>query len=484
MSGAPASRPVLFGWILRPMNWLVAPWRALAQAVARLGLRALAVTIGAMAILNVTILIAAGALDRDADLDLLAPPIIGQAASAAALMDALAPATRAHALRALNSPMLRVEMIDDFADTPTVQNPAPVFVPIIAAYAAALGDRPFSVYLRREDTMRTRALRRARIVDDLIVVMRLADGSGLLVEAGAAYRRRIALDVIGYVVGVVGLGLIGLMTWASLSYARPLGRLAEASERFAETLDGAPLAERGPRPVRDLAAALNVMRARLARLMAERTTTLAAIAHDMRTYLTRLRMRAEFIDDGAQRDKAIVDLDDMGRLLEDALSLGRVSAEPPPLTTTDLAAFLRDFAERRAEAAPGRLVWSVAAPAEGARALTSRPDLTRALDNLVDNALRYAGSAALTLSVGPGGDGSPIAEIALRDDGPGAPEAFLERITEPFTRLETSRSRETGGAGLGLAIAKARTERAGGVLQLSNHPSGGFWARIRLPLCA
>ncbi|MEO1330866.1 MAG: ATP-binding protein [Pseudomonadota bacterium] len=461
---------------------LAAFWRGVRQ----IGLRALFLAIAALALLNLGFIIAATTLGGKQGETLVAPPIVSQAAAAANLMDALEPETRRMALEAINSPTLRLAIRPTFAATPAIEEPAPAFVPIIAAYGAMLGEREFRVYLRSASSWNP--LRFARLNDDIIIVMRLADGSGLVVEAGEAFQRAVAVYGMILFFGVISLVLIGFASWAALSYARPLARLAAASEAFSDRIDAGAdvpeLHETGPKAVRDLAAALNDMRARLRQLMAERMTTLAAIAHDMRTYLTRLRMRCEFIDDAAQREKAVRDLEDMAQLLEDALWLGKSGVENPERARLNVGAWLHDFAARRQELGePVALCPTTAedvADPDGTTPLIveiAPTDLSRALNNLVDNALRYAGEATLSVDAAH----EDAIAIDVLDRGPGVPDAFLQRMTDPFIRQEPSRSRDTGGAGLGLAIAKALIERAGGRLRLDNRSLGGFSARIELP---
>lgn len=221
--------------------------------------------------------------------------------------------------------MLRFSISEDFSRTPPVEDPSPVFVPIISLYGAVLGDRPFSVYRRNEPA--GRLWNSATLRDDLIIVMRLNDGSGLVVQSGEQFRRLMSVYGVALVVGVVSLVLIGLMTWASLAYAAPLGRLANASKAFVEGADTSrglgPLPETGPKPVRELAQALNLAGSKLVRRTVERSTTLAAIAHDLRTYLTRLRMRSEFIEEGQQRDKIIRDIESMAQLVDGHIASGK-----------------------------------------------------------------------------------------------------------------------------------------------------------------
>jgi len=455
------------------------PWTAIFRAASRLGLRSLVLTIFALALVNITFAIAMSWSVPDFDNSLAGPPMVRQAAAAARLMDELNAETRPVALAALNSAVLQFSLSERFDDTPPVENPAPVFVPLISMYQAILDDRPFSVYQR--GGARTGLLRPTTLSDDIIIVMRLADGTGLIVSSGEEYRRLVGSYGVTLVIGVLSVVLIGLMTWASLSYARPLEHLARASRSFVESANTAarfePLPETGPRPVRELASALNLAGARIARAMTEQTTTLAAIAHDLRTYLTRLRMRNEFIDDPVQRAKTATDIEDMSRLIEDTLLLGAVTHRKPDFSRVDLTEWLAGFVARRAEV--GDAVHAETPPT-AITADIAEPELTRVLNNLVDNALRYAGSASIAVErVDPG-----TVVIDVVDDGAGVPADFLAEMSNPFTRIEGSRSRDTGGAGLGLAIAKALLQQIGGGLSLSNLDRGGFLARVTLTVTA
>lgn len=465
---------------MKPGSRAERPWTAIFRAASRLGLRTLVLTIFTLALVNITFAIAISWSTPDFDSGLAGPPMVRQAAAAARLMDGLDAESRPVALAALNSPVLQFSLSERFEDTPPVENPAPVFVPLISLYQAVLGDRPFSVY-QRDGGVRTGLLRPATLSDDIIIVIRLADGTGLIVSSSEDYRRLVGAYGVTLVVGVLSVVLIGLMTWASLSYARPLEHLARASRSFVESANTAarfePLPENGPRPVRELASALNLAGARIARAMTEQTTTLAAIAHDLRTYLTRLRMRSEFIDDPVQRAKTATDIEDMSRLIEDTLLLGAVTHRTPDFSRVDLTEWLAGFLARRAEV--GDAVHAETPPT-AITADIAAPELTRVLDNLVDNALRFAGSASIAVSrVDP-----ETVAIDVVDDGPGVPADFIAEMSNPFTRIEGSRSRDTGGAGLGLAIAKALLQQIGGGLSLSNLDQGGFLARVTLPVTA
>lgn len=442
-----------------------------------LGIRGLVLTILIVALLNIAFLIALSQTNSNFDRSLVAPPFVRQAAATAELLDQLDQEGRALALAATNSSGLRMTIAPDFAATPPVENPIEVFVPVIEIYKTVLGERPFSVYSRSDDGQPIRQA--ALLTDDLIIVMQLRDGSALVVESGAEFQRNVGLYGIALVIGFLSLLITGLMVWASVAYARPLSRLAQASQNFVDAVNTSsplePLPETGPKPVRDLAVAMNTAGTKLVRLTVERTNTLAAVAHDLRTYLTRLRMRSELIEDDTQRAKSIRDIEDMTQLIEDTLSLGESVTKPLLSERFDLAVWLEAFVAHRVDSGdPINLRINLHAPiVEVAPAA-----LSRALNNLIDNAIRYAGEAVVVLENG----GASVAHISVQDDGPGVPADYLAQMTDPFSRLEQSRSRDTGGAGLGLAIAKAFTEQIGGELALTNRPVGGFCTRITLSL--
>lgn len=453
----------------------IKPFGMVLRGIRQLGLRSLILTIFAVALVNVTFATAVRWSSPQDDFDILGPPMIRQAAATALLLDGLEPSERLIALGALNSPILLFSLGEDFDATPPVENPAEVFVPVIAAYRAVLEDRPFSVYRRSEEGLGP--LRRAALSDELIIVMRLADGSSLIVESGETFRRLVGTYGATLVVAILGVVLIGLMTWASFSYAGPLERLARVSRGFVEGADVTnefhALPETGPKPVRELAAALNLATTKLVRLTDERTTTLAAIAHDLRTYLTRLRMRSEFVQDDMLREKLARDIEDMAQLVEDSLLLGKSAQQAPAFEPLEISDWLDSFVARRCELGDD----VVRQGARQARTLdVAGAHLTRVLNNLVDNALRYAGAAQLDLNT----QHPDSIVIDVIDDGPGVPAAFLNQMDVPYTRLETSRSRDTGGAGLGLAIAKALLGQIGGTLTLENRAAGGFRARVTL----
>jgi signal transduction histidine kinase len=233
-----------------------------------------------------------------------------------------------------------------------------------------------------------------------------------------------------------------------------------------------PLPEAGPADLRRATAAFNRMQERLKRLVADRTQMVAALSHDLRTALTRLQLRAEFIADPEQQRKAEGDLDDMRAMLEQTLSLTREEVDAEPIAPIDLASLvqslcddLADAGQKVAYSGPDRLTFSC-----------RRGAVKRALANLIDNAVRYGGGAEVMLA---GTDDGAVVTVA--DRGPGIPSEMLEKVFEPFVRLETSRSRETGGHGLGLPLARAAARRHGGDVTVAARAGGGLEAKLALP---
>jgi signal transduction histidine kinase len=255
----------------------------------------------------------------------------------------------------------------------------------------------------------------------------------------------------------------------------PARRLARAARDLAIDIDMPDLPARGATEISMLAVAFNDMKHTIRGLMHERTRMLAAVAHDCRTYLTRLRLRAEFIDDPDQRTQAIHDLDDMNILLDDTLIFAReATTAGGPAVHCDVAAELRSLVKVRQEMGEP-VTLSIPYPGE-LEARCAPLALRRMLANLTDNALRYGNVAELSAL-----REDAFVKLSIADRGPGVPADALHRMLEPFERLEPSRGRQTGGAGLGLAIVSALAKSQGGDFKIENKPEGGLRATISLP---
>lgn len=304
------------------------------------------------------------------------------------------------------------------------------------------------------------------------VAVREAEGGWRMVtpidQRLEAWRRRMLL---AFGVALVLSTVPVLIAAGRLS--RPVRRLASAAE--ASVLDDeTPFRVDGPAEVRAVAVAMNAMHKRLAGQAQERFEAFTAIAHDLRTPLTGLRIRAERIPSGRDRDRMIDDLDRMAGMINDVLEFARVEGQQIKPERVNLSEFLSELVSDRHS-----LGLDVRFGANGGEICLSidRPLLHRAIDNLVDNALRFGGSAELSTERREG-----EVDIHVDDFGPGVPAAHLAEIIMPFRRLEQSRSRATGGAGLGLAIANRIAVAHGGALTLSNRDPRGLRATIKLPV--
>ena len=268
-----------------------------------------------------------------------------------------------------------------------------------------------------------------------------------------------------------------LMTWwAVRRLTRPVTDLAAAAERLGRGVNAPPLPENGPREVATAAAAFNTMASNIRRFVADRTQMLAAISHDLRTPITRLRLRAEFLEDEDQRRKMLADLAEMEAMIAATLTFARDDAANEPAGATDLASLARTVLDEAADACPEHAD-AVAYEGPEHLILQLRPvAMKRALANLVGNALKYGDAARLRLEARGQG-----AVLMLDDDGPGIPEAAQEVVFQPFQRIEGSRNRETGGTGLGLTIARSILRAHGGDVTLSNRQGGGLRVVARLP---
>lgn len=270
---------------------------------------------------------------------------------------------------------------------------------------------------------------------------------------------------------LISFTLLGL--WAARALGTPLSAFAKAAETFSLNSTAAPLTESGPEEIRALARALNRMRERITTLMNDRTRMLAAISHDLRTPITRLRLRSEFIEDELHRRQTLIDLDQMRSMLESVLSFLRNDHTRETATLVDLAAMLHLICDQFSDL--GHKV-GYRGPAQAA--IVARPaDLHRAVTNLVENAVRFGTVITIGLTISGG-----QAIIEVEDDGPGIDDTRKAAMLEPFVRGDEARNMdESTGFGLGLSIARAIITAHNGTLSLHNRVPSGLTARIALP---
>ena len=271
--------------------------------------------------------------------------------------------------------------------------------------------------------------------------------------------------------GALALVLSAVLYAVTRTITRPLDELARAADEVGRGATTTPLKERGARELLRATRAFNSMQERLRRYLDSRTQVLAAMSHDLRTPLTRLRLRVESIDDDDLRQRCVEDLDEMSNMIRGALGVFRGLNDEETAVPVDINALARELQRQHAE-----LGGEVNIVGEAESTYPARPlALKRCLGNLVQNAIRHGVRATIRIE-----DGKQLV-LRVLDEGPGIPEDMLEKVFEPFFRLEASRNRDTGGTGLGLSIARDIAQAHGGTLTLRNRAEGGLAATLTLP---
>lgn len=409
------------------------------------------------------------------------------------LLDSLSPAERSRIVAILNAPPHIVSL----EQAPVAQSDAatanPRAVMFSAVLRAALGDdRPVRVVVRESPSDawprgfgpgRHQAMmgRQAAMPGPhrfapggmfFLTQVRLQDGAWVTFDThipkeSAELPWRLLSRLLVLLAAVLILSFIAVR-WIT----RPLHVLASAAEELGKDIDRPPLPESGPIELRRAAHAFNTMQARLARFIRDRTRILTAMSHDLKTPITRMRLRADLLEDDDLRSRFEKDLKDMEAMVAQTLDFMRGLDKSEPRQPVDIMALLESLQADNEEM--GRRV-----AIEGQARAPYQGDpirLKRCLSNLIDNAVLYGKRAEVVV------EDTPVElTIRIRDEGMGIPEAELEKVFEPFYRLEGSRSRETGGTGLGLGIARNVARAEGGDVRVRNHPGGGLEAILSLP---
>ena len=308
---------------------------------------------------------------------------------------------------------------------------------------------------------------------DLQVAIPLSDGQWLsfataLPQGGPAFSRQFLLSM-----ALMAIIILGVSIWVVRRVTAPLASLSAAAEILGNDLNAPPMPETGTVEMRQASRAFNTMQGRLRSLIENRTRMLAAISHDLRTPLTLLRLRAENVEEVPERDKMLATIAEMDSMIGATLEFARDEAMVEARRRTDLTALLASAVDDMADT-------GIPVAMEQAQPIVYECQpaaLKRALSNLIDNAVKYGKQARAAIRSTP-----RSIEITIDDEGPGIPEDELGRVFQPFYRVEGSRSRETGGIGLGLAIALSVIQAHGGELTLSNRPGGGLRASVGLPV--
>ncbi len=303
----------------------------------------------------------------------------------------------------------------------------------------------------------------------------VAEGAWLMAEGALVAQdapSSLSMDIMVSTL-IMFVAVLVAAIWAARRLTRPLRDMALAADRLGRDVTAPPLREDGPEEVKRAAEAFNRMQTRLRRLVEDRMQMLAAISHDLRTPITLLRLRAEFMEDAAEQAKTLHTLDEMAEMVNSLLAFAREEAAEEDMRVVDLAALVETVCADLTDA--GAKV--TCNPAEPLPVSCRVSAVRRAVTNLVGNATRHGGEAAVLLEAT-----SSQVRIIVEDDGPGIPDEELEQVFRPFYRVERSRNRDTGGVGLGLAVVRSIARQHGGEACVENRPQGGLRAVISLPL--
>ncbi|NPU15203.1 two-component sensor histidine kinase [Bradyrhizobium sp. 83002] len=403
-------------------------------------------------------------------------PLPEQVSAIVELIENAGSAERPLILKAASSERLRVTLTQERPEASAETMRRPLAEQFLKLYLQALRPRDVIVLRSRAGLPRWRdwhlgdywrnASRSVRFA------VSLRDHDYVVFEASGAAGPRLFGLPPGFGVGLLG-ALIGMAAVIAIAReARPLRQLSRSLGQFSSDATAVHVKPAGAPEIRNLISAVNDMQTRISELVRGRTLLLGAVSHDLKTYITRLRLRVERLPEQEQRDKAAGDLDEMTRLLEDALAVSRGGFAAIQRQPLDLTAMLMEIVDDRRQS-------GAQISAELGRApltvLGEPTALRRLFINLIENALRFA--TRCTVRVLP--DKSAV--IAIDDDGPGIPPDARNAVFEPFFRLENSRSRSTGGSGLGLAIVKQIADAHGASLDLSTSPEGGLRVRVAFP---
>lgn len=331
--------------------------------------------------------------------------------------------------------------------------------------------RAFVPQGRGDGRPRRRDMGEPFLMGDFIMSMQRDDGRFAVVEPQHTLRLNSWQGRILLIYGMAVL-IVSPLAWLfARRMTAPIAAFAKAAERLGRDPRAPPLDLKGSTEVNDAVVAFNQMQNRLSRYVEDRTAMIAAIAHDLRTPLTRLRFRIEAAPEES-RAKLAADIDQMDEMISAALNFVRDATQAGERVKLELSSLLETVVDEAAETGtPASLTSSEKVVIEG-----DSLGLRRLIANLIDNAVKYGGAARASIRAEP-----DFAVIEIEDDGPGVAPEEIERLFEPFYRHEPSRSRETGGIGLGLAVVRSIARAHGGDVTLQNRPEGGLLARVVLP---
>jgi len=369
-------------------------------------------------------------------------------------------------LAAFNDPPLRVEIHDQ----PTLKTSSNQRVELIRDLIEfQLQSAPDTV---RVDTRPGTEGSDEAVPEQLVAEIALPDGKWLAIT-NSDFALEGPSKLLFALLTSMALLIAALSVWTARWLARPISAFAAAAERFGASTEAIPLVESGPKELRAATRTFNQMQERLRRFVSDRTLMVAAMSHDLKTPLTRIRLRTELIEDGTQQGKIFADIDEMTAMIESTLAFARDDAKREVSLLVDLGALVESVCENAIDTGHNVEMSS----ARQAVLVVCRPvAISRAIANLVDNAVKYGGCARVTLD-----RMADRAVVTIDDNGPGIPDEEREKVFAPFYRIESSRNRDTGGVGLGLAVARNSAREHGGDLTLGDNEGGGLRAKLELP---
>jgi len=310
-------------------------------------------------------------------------------------------------------------------------------------------------------------------IHQIIVSVQLTDKSWMQFDSHVPHTHELWAWSFVAVAGVFLLSIYILALLVSRQIVRPLRLFSNAALRFSTNLDAEPLANNMPREFVGVIEAFNTMQERIRRFVSERMQILAAISHDLRTPLTRLRLRFENWEDPQQKHKALVDVQEMQAMLDSTLAFARDDASDEGSSRVNLNALLYSICDDSIDT--GAAV-TCDIPEQEIQAQCKPIAMRRAIQNILDNAIKYADAVEVELRT----QGDEIV-IQFKDRGPGIDELEKEQVFSPFYRVEKSRNRETGGTGLGLTVARTIARAHGGDIFLSDREGGGLVVSLHIP---
>lgn len=437
--------------------------------------------IGAIVLIHALLFAAAfhlvlhGADSRRSRIYLLPDP--GHVALIVSAFERARPSTYADLARAFDDDRQQITLLAALPELPPAGGPADAEAERAGApYRMALYGRPFRIEAHGRDVAGDLDNQPRLSRSPFRVIVGLSNGSAVEVRRNIVAPAGKVLTHLKLLSGLLLALDVLVVFWLAAQTTVPVERLVRAVRDD----DPDRLVQPGPRELMELGGAFRDMRARLHAQIGERTRIIAAVAHDYRTYLTRLELRSDFIDDHEQRALALRDLEEMKLLLDDTLAFAQQDPETqgPETDGGDAALGIWEELARIADDRRRNMEnVSLLGSDCGWQARVTPISFRRMLANLLDNALRYGGGHARILCAGRNG----WIEVMVEDDGPGVPADKIELLAEPFLRLESSRARHTGGVGLGLSIVQALAHRFGGRLRLENRREGGLRAILSLP---